>query len=84
MQVEVDRLLLLVEVRLLQAHLLGFQLVEIFDLRRGVGEVAAHRNGDEDGDHHHELGRGVPGARILPVGPLEFLGDRIEVDGSHG
>ena len=84
MQVEVDGLLLLVEILLLQPPFLAEQLVEVLDLRRGIEEIAGHRDGDKDADQHDQLGRGVPGARVLPVGALEFLGQRIEVDGRHG
>src|SRR5438046_8644788 len=36
-----------------------------------------------DGEEHHQLGLDSPGARLVPVGPLEFVDEGIEVE-CHG
>ncbi len=83
MQVEVDRQLLLAEVLLLQLRLGGDARLELLDLRLRVEEIAGDRHGDEDREQHEELRRHVPGAGIVPVGALELVDERVEVEG-HG
>src|SRR6185503_10003838 len=82
-QIEVDRLALLVEVLLLQPVFLLVAGLESVDLPGGVGEVAADRDGHQDGEQHQRLRRGVPGSRIVPVGVLEIFDEGVEIEG-HG
>ena len=83
-QIQIDRLLLLVEVLVLEPRFLAAQLLEVLDLAAGVDEIPGHGDRDEDAEQHQQLGRRVPGAGILPVGALELIEQGVEVDGRHG
>jgi hypothetical protein len=82
-EIQVDRLPLLGEVVLLELLLLDAPGFELGDLVLRIGEEPRHGDADEDGEQHQDLGRPVPSAGVLPVGALELVDDRVQVE-RHG
>src|SRR5581483_6087301 len=82
-QVEVDRLLLLVDILGLQLLFLAAAALEHLELALRVEEIARGRDGGEDREQRGELRDRRPGARILRVEMLEIFRYGLEVE-RHG